>query len=352
VGSTDYFVSQKSQASGCESDRSKITVTINTNPNQPLVKSSLSFCQFTLPGESLSATPTSGNTLFWYGTNATGGNSTTNPTSISTLKAGTIDYYVSQKVNSTGCESQRSKITVKINPLPSKPDFNTSKISLCSGDSLKLSITNLYKGDTLKWYFGTKSDLTNVSNKTFTDSTKLFVTRTDSLGCMISSDTIQIVKYAIPSPPNISRDTANNLVASINGISWYKDGIRLADTTQKFKPTTIGLYTATTTQNGCTSSISQSYYYLTSSLTNLSNGEYLKVSPNPTLVDIRVDYRLNTNTDLFISINDMKGREIVSNQKIKPGNKINLRGVNSGTYIVVVKDKTGRFITTKKIVKY
>ena len=52
------------------------------------------------------------------------------------------------------------------------------------------------KGDTLKWYYGTKSDLTNVSNKTFTDSTKLFVTRTDSLGCVISSDTIQIKKYS------------------------------------------------------------------------------------------------------------------------------------------------------------
>ena len=86
-----------------------------------------------------------------------------------------------------------------------KPIFNTSKFQICAGDSLKLSITNVNKGDTLKWFYGTKSDLTNVSNKTFTDSTKLFVTRTDSLGCVISSDTVNLVKYPIPSTKRESR---------------------------------------------------------------------------------------------------------------------------------------------------
>ena len=50
-----------------------------------------------------------------------------------------------------------------------KPAFNTSKFSFCSGDTLKLSIININKGDSLKWYYGTKSDLTNVNNKTRTE---------------------------------------------------------------------------------------------------------------------------------------------------------------------------------------
>ena len=77
-----------------------------------------------------------------------------------------------------------------------KPIFNTSKYSFCSGDSLKFSITNVNKGDTLKWYFGTKSDITTVANKTFTDSTKLYVIKTDSIGCVVSSDTIQQIGRA------------------------------------------------------------------------------------------------------------------------------------------------------------
>jgi len=232
-----------------------------------------------------------------------------------------------------------------------KPSFNTSKYSFCTGDSLKLSITNVNKGDTLKWYFGTKSDLTNVANKTFTDSSKVYVTRTDSLGCIISSDTIQIKKYSIPGSPTLLRDSVNNLVASINGITWYKDGVKIADTTQKFKPTSNGIYTATTTQNGCTSSISQGYYYLTNAISNLSNGEFFKISPNPTSGELNINYRFSSNKDVYISIIDMNGRNLVLNRKINSGSKINLGNVSKGNYIIQIKDKTGRLITSQKVVK-
>jgi hypothetical protein len=155
--------------------------------------------------------------------------------------------------NTTLQNSKLHDITIHFCNNFRKPVFNTSKFSLCSGDTLKLTVSNINKGDTLKWYYGTKSDLTNVSNKIFTDSTKLFVTRTDSLGCVISSDTIQIKKYAIPTAPSLVRDTANYLLSGASGTTWYKDGNALSDTAQKYKPTTPGSYTAETTLNGCTS---------------------------------------------------------------------------------------------------
>jgi hypothetical protein len=232
-----------------------------------------------------------------------------------------------------------------------KPNFNTSKYSFCSGDSLKLSITNVNKGDTLKWYFGTKSDLSNVANKTFTDSTKLFVTRTDSVGCIVSSDTIQITKNSIPIAPGISRDSDNNLVANSNGITWYKDGVKITDTTQKIKPTSNGNYTATTTQNGCTSPASTNYYYLTSAVANLTSDEYFKVSPNPTDGEIYLNYNIRSSRDVFISVIDMSGRTIISNRKVNSGNKLNLGTTMKGNYIIQVKDKSGRLLTTEKLIK-
>jgi len=232
-----------------------------------------------------------------------------------------------------------------------KPAFNTSKYSFCSGDSLKLSIPNVNKGDTLKWYFGTRSDLSNVANKTFTDSTKLYVTRTDSVGCMISSDTIQITKNSIPISPGISRDSDNNLVANTNSITWYKDGVKIADTTQKMKPTSNGNYTATTTQNGCTSSASANYYYLTSAVANLSSDEYFKVSPNPTDGEIYLNYNIRSTRDVYINVVDMSGRTIISNRKVTSGSKLNLGSSMKGNYIIQVKDKTGRLLTTEKLIK-
>jgi hypothetical protein len=232
-----------------------------------------------------------------------------------------------------------------------KPTFNTNKFSFCNSDSIKLSITNVNKGDTLKWYFGNKSDLTNVSNKTFTDSSKVFVTRTDSLGCMISSDTFQLKKYAIPGSPSLVRDTANNLVASMNGITWYKDGVKIADTSQKFKPTSNGIYTATTTQNGCTSALSQGYYYLTNAVANLSNGEYFKISPNPTSGELNINYKISSSKNINISVFDINGRAVLLNKKVESGSKVNLGAISKGNYIIQVKDGAGRLISSQKLVK-
>ena len=172
----------------------------------------------------------------------------------------------------------------------SKPTFTSSKYSFCSGDSLKLTISVVNKSDSLKWYYGTKSDLTNPSNKTFTDSTKLFVTRTDSLGCIISSDTIQIKKLAIPGAPTLSRDTANFLLSGAAGTTWYKDGSAITDTAQKYKPTAAGSYTAKTTTNGCTSVMSAAYYYLVTDIINLSKDEFIKLAPNPFINQLNFDF--------------------------------------------------------------
>lgn len=232
-----------------------------------------------------------------------------------------------------------------------KPKFNSSNYSFCSGDSLKLSITNVNKGDTLKWYYGIKSDLTNVSNKYFSDSTKLYITRTDSIGCTTSSDTIQINKLSIPLTPTLSKDLENNLVANTNGITWYKDGIKISDTTQKIKPLLNGYYSVTTTKNGCVSPQSDSYFYLTTGISNLSNDEYFKISPNPTIGEFFINYNIRGEKNIYVSVIDMNGTVIIPNQRLSNRSKLNLSKSAKGNYIIQVKDKTGSILITKKIIK-
>ena len=233
-----------------------------------------------------------------------------------------------------------------------KPGFNTSKFSFCSGDSLKLSITNINKGDTLKWFYGTKSDITNVSNKTFTDSTKIFVTRTDSIGCIISSDTVSLVKYAIPSAPTLFRDTANNLVASNNGITWYKDGTAITDTTQKIKPTTGGSFTAKTTQNGCPSALSTPYYYLVTDIINLSADEFIKLSPNPFSNQLNLDFIIKGYQRLNMEVYDIAtGAKLASQSNLIGGSRITLDQLAGGTYVIRVTSNDQKIVKQFKIVK-
>lgn len=231
------------------------------------------------------------------------------------------------------------------------PNFNTSNFSFCAGDTLKLSVTNVNKGDTLKWFWGTQKDFTNTSAKDFTDATKLQVTKTDSLGCIIASDTIQIIKNPIPAKPTISRDTDGFLVSTFNGATWYRDGIKISDTAQKIKPASNGYYSATSTKNGCVSPLSEAYYYLTTSVSSLADGEYFKIAPNPTNGDVYLNYKLLSLNEISISFIDVSGKKVFPEQKVKSGNKIILGNLPKGVYWVIVKDKNGKLITREKIVK-
>ena len=236
---------------------------------------------------------------------------------------------------------------------PAKPTFNTTKFSICYGDSLKLTLSNINKGDSLKWYYGTKSDLSNVATKTFSDTTRLFVTRTDSLGCVISSDTVHIQKVAALSTPILSRDTASYLISnSVIGNTWYKDGTAITDTTQKIKPTKPGSYTVKTTQNGCISAASEPYHYLVTDVINLSADEFIKLAPNPFINQLNFDFVVKGYQRLNLEIFDIAtGTKVASKQNQSPGLPIYLGQLSAGTYVIKVSSNDNKISYQFKMVK-
>jgi len=234
-----------------------------------------------------------------------------------------------------------------------KPLFNITKFSFCTGDSLKLTVTNINKGDSLKWYYGTKSDFTNVSNKLFTDSGKLFVIRKDSIGCVVSSDTVSLVKFAIPSAPAISRDTSNYLNSNSSiGNTWYKDGTALTDTTQKIKPTVPGSYTVKSSQNGCFSSLSTPYYYLVTDIINLNKDEFIKLAPNPFINQLNFDFLVKGYQRLNLEVFDISsGTKVASQPNLTAGIKITLGQLSAGTYMIRVTSNDNKISYQFKMVK-
>ena len=115
-GTTTYYVSHKNDTTGCEGDRTPIVVTVGEIPAAP-VASDISYC-INETASALTATPLSGHTLLWH-TVATGGTaSTTAPTPV-TSSSGTVTYYVSQKNDTTGCEGDRTAITINVDEVAS-----------------------------------------------------------------------------------------------------------------------------------------------------------------------------------------------------------------------------------------
>ena len=124
-------------------------------PNAPLA-TSISYCAGA-NAVALNANKTSGNSLVWYGTSATGGVSSTSAPIPSTSTVGTYIYYVSQKNSISSCESPRTALVVTINQNPVKPsitrDLNNNLVSSATlGNQWYTDTTTVITGQTIQSY--------------------------------------------------------------------------------------------------------------------------------------------------------------------------------------------------------
>lgn len=141
AGTTMYYVSQI--IGTCEGPRTPITVIVTATSPAPTVVTNINYCQGAIP-VALSAT---GTNILWWGTNATGGTSSTTVPIPTTTTSGITIYYVTQ--NTTGCISNpRTPISVTVTALPVAPVV-TSPVTYCQGATpVQLSAT----GPNLTWY--------------------------------------------------------------------------------------------------------------------------------------------------------------------------------------------------------
>lgn len=110
-----------SSTSGYSDTSSPRVVQVLPSPASPSV-SGASYCQGA-SASPLTATPSSGNTLIWYGTSVTGGTGSPTAPVPSTSAVGLTDYYVSQRNTASGCEGPRAKVTVTVKSTPAKPSI-------------------------------------------------------------------------------------------------------------------------------------------------------------------------------------------------------------------------------------
>ena len=168
-------------------------------------------------------------------------------------------------------------------------------------------------------------------------------------------DTIikKIIIYKIPDQPIITRDTQGFLISSnqFNNI-WYKEGVALTDTTQKYKPTALASYTTKTTQNGCISPMSSPYYYLVTNIINLSNDEFIKLAPNPFFNQINLDFKVKGYQKLNVDVFELTtGNRVFSRQGLNAGMPISLGELSPGTYIINITSNDSKIVQQFKILK-
>ncbi len=238
VSSSGNYSVTYTDANGCTSTSSPVSVTVNPLPQAPQVTASgpLTFCD----GGSVTLTSSAASGNLW----STGDN----PQSITVTNSGNFNVVVTD-IN--GCSASSANISVTVNPNPNVPVISASgPLSFCSGGSVTLTSSEP-SGNF--WSTGQSANAINV-----TTGGNYEVTVTNSFGCSTVSAPVSVTVNPVPAAPIIGANGA--LILCSNGsvtLSSNQNTGNLwsnGDTSSVITVSTPGTYSVNYTDpNGCTS---------------------------------------------------------------------------------------------------
>ncbi|RZK80532.1 MAG: T9SS type B sorting domain-containing protein, partial [Pedobacter sp.] len=278
---TTYYVTVKGD-NKCENAVGTariIAVSVSPVPASPVISSTgTTICS----GDATTLTiqtPQSGITYQWYDS-STGGNLLFAGASFTTpILTSNTTYYV-QAVGAAGCANStgRTLVTVIVNQRPATTSVASSAVSICSGSSVILNVTNIQTGYTYNWYTTATGDSIVGSGASFNTGTltanTIFYVESVSGNCVSTTRTqVNVTVLPVPLAPGQVTAASNIICAGSTatlGIAnpdpaltynWYtvssggtSIGQGITFTTPTIASTTI-FYVESSNASGCSSNI-------------------------------------------------------------------------------------------------
>lgn len=223
LSQTTTYYAQVTAGNDCISDRTPVTVTVNSAPPAPVVSNTT-----TCNGTKATFTINGSGNYQWYNLPSGGillatGNSFTTP-----VLNSTTTYYVED--NNGGCVSPRSAATVTVGPAPPGP--TASGQIICKGSQAVLTAT-AGAGATFKWYDAPTAGNLLASTATYTtlnlNSNTTYYVEDNTSGCISQRSSVTVTVTSPPPAPTASGTTlicyGTSATLSANGNSgqyeWY-----------------------------------------------------------------------------------------------------------------------------------
>ena len=331
-------------ASGCKTGSPATVVTVSAYPSVANITAGgpTTFCN----GNNVVFTSSAGTGNQWY----KDGVAITGATNV-TYTANTSGKYTDTVSNTAGCKTGTLSTTVTVNALPPVPVISAGgPITFCTGGSVALTTTATGSN---QWY----KDLTVINGATastysITVSGSYTVINTNAAGCTSTSTPTVVTVNLIPSKPSITQNVADLVSSSNTGNQWYNDlAIIAGATAATYRPIISGYYKTQVTINGCTSPLSDAYYYLITAIANINSiniGSY-QLLPNPVTERLYIEAK-NTVNKINVQVLDVNGRVMLQADFTK-NTILSLRTLVSGMYTVLLTDSKTRAQESKQIIK-
>ncbi|MBO6051767.1 MAG: T9SS type A sorting domain-containing protein [Bacteroidales bacterium] len=201
ASTTNYYVASYNESTGCSSARQLVTATINDIPTAPTAGNTAAVC----PGEDgiFTATLPSGNNLQcnWYETsNSSTVIGTATSLTVNNLTQNT-SRFVSTVNTATGCESDRTEVTVNVKSVPDAPTLVDN--SRCGSGDVTLTVSNPLTSTTYTWYDANNTQVGTGSSYTAQNlaSTSTYSVTATTDGCTGASATVTATINSVPASP-------------------------------------------------------------------------------------------------------------------------------------------------------
>jgi gliding motility-associated-like protein len=194
---TSYYL--QTTISGCTSNRTVVTVTVNPIPATPTA-SATTVCAGNTALATVTST-TAGATYEWYDA-ASGGNLLASGTNYTTpVLSNDANYYVQTSL--AGCNSNRKTVGITVIPLPTNP--TVPSVFICSGNTAVLTATA--PGGTYQWYDAASGGNLLASDPNYTtpvlNNTTQYYVQTSISGCAGLRTQVAVQVTPAPATPTV-----------------------------------------------------------------------------------------------------------------------------------------------------
>ncbi|RYY22965.1 MAG: hypothetical protein EOP41_06770, partial [Sphingobacteriaceae bacterium] len=219
TGSTTFYVQSKRASNGCVNpSRAAATATVTTIPVVPVLAQN----SFTICAEesvNLSVTNAANSIVKWYNA-ATGGELLFTGASFQTPAIVTSTHFYAEVSNGDCVNATRADVTVTVNPRPAQAGFIENDVTVCTGSSATLEISNPESNVTYDWFTtptGGNAVFTGIKYVTpaITQNTTYYVEAKSTTGNCINNSGRSAVNIRVSdsiNQPDLS-STQNNICA-------------------------------------------------------------------------------------------------------------------------------------------